>query len=41
MGKEVKVYKSIKDIKVCLEDDICDVGSLIPDFLISVKEIFQ
>ncbi len=39
--KEVKVYKSIKEIKVCLEDDICDVGNLIPDFLIPVHEIFQ
>ena len=39
--KEVKVYKSIKEIKICLEDDICDVGDVIPDFYITVNEIFQ
>lgn len=39
--KEIKIYKSIKDIKVCLEDDICDVGDIIPDFQITVNEIFQ
>jgi len=39
--KEVKVYKSIKEVKICLEDDICDVGDLIPNFQITVNEIFQ
>lgn len=39
--KEVKVYKSIKEIKICLEDDICDVGDVIPDFYMTVNEIFQ
>jgi len=39
--KEVKVYKSIRDIKICLDGDICDVGEVIPDFQISVNEIFS
>jgi Uma2 family endonuclease len=38
--KEVKIYKSIKDIKICLDNDVCDAGDVIPDFQIRVDEIF-
>ena len=38
--KEVKIYKSIKDIKICLDNDVCDAGDVIPGFQIRVDEIF-
>jgi len=38
--KEVKIYKSIKDIKICLDNDVCDARDVIPDFQIRVDEIF-
>jgi Uma2 family endonuclease len=39
--EEVKVYHSIKDIKVCNGSDQCEAGSVIPGFSISVKSLFQ
>lgn len=39
--KEVKIYNSPKNIKVCSEHDLCDVGTIIPDFKISVVDLFK
>ena len=39
--KEVKVYKSIKEVKICLKDDFCEAGDVIPDFNITVNKIFN
>lgn len=38
--QKVKVYYSPKQIKICTDKDICDGGSAITDFQISVEEIF-
>lgn len=38
--KKVKVYRSIRDIKVCFGEDICSATPVLPDFEISVNDIF-
>ncbi len=38
--KQVKVYFSVKEIKVCTDSDVCETKEVIPDFQISVNEIF-
>lgn len=38
--KEVRIYTSPKLVKICTDHDICDAGEAIPDFQISVSEIF-
>ena len=38
--KQVKVYHSIRDIQVCLGDDVCSAAPVLPDFSISVNDIF-
>lgn len=38
--KQVKVYHSIRDITVCFGDDICSATPVLPDFQISVNDIF-
>jgi Uma2 family endonuclease len=39
--KVVKVYKSIREVAICLENDECDAVPVIPNFKISVNEIFE
>lgn len=38
--KQVKVYRSIRDIQVCFGDDVCSAAPVLPDFSISVNDIF-
>lgn len=38
--KQVKIYHSIRDITVCLGDDVCSAAPVLPDFQITVNEIF-
>lgn len=38
--KQVKVYHSIRDITVCFGDDVCSAAPVLPDFQITVNEIF-
>jgi Uma2 family endonuclease len=39
--KKVEVYHSVKDIKVCLENDICSAAPVISDLSISVQSLLQ
>ncbi|MFN0050090.1 MAG: Uma2 family endonuclease [Cytophagales bacterium] len=39
--KEVKVYTSIRDIKICLEQDICSASPALPDFELVTEQIFE
>lgn len=36
----VYVYTSRRDVKICLENDICSAAPVLPDFQISVKDLF-
>jgi Uma2 family endonuclease len=38
--KKVEVYTSIQDVKICFGDNICSAKPVMPDFNISVNEIF-
>lgn len=38
--KKVEVYRSVKDVTICLNEDICAANPVLPDFEISVKELF-
>ncbi len=38
--KQVKVYRSVRDITVRFGDDICSAAPVLPDFEMSVNEIF-
>jgi Uma2 family endonuclease len=38
--KKVEVYTSIQDVKICFGDNICSAAPVMPDFNISVNEIF-
>ena len=37
----VEVYTSVRDIKVCLEQDICSAAPVLDDFQISVDELLK
>jgi Uma2 family endonuclease len=37
----VKVYYSTKAVKICSGKDICDTGSVLPNFQMTVDEIFK
>ncbi len=39
--KEIRIYTSSKQVKIYTDNDICDAGDVIPDFRISVREIFE
>lgn len=39
--KEVKIYHSIKNIQVCNGNDVCEFGDVIPDFQITVEDLFK
>ncbi len=38
--KKVEVYTSIRDVKICFGDDMCSAAPVVPDFTISVREVF-
>ncbi|MCS7014086.1 MAG: Uma2 family endonuclease [Chloroherpetonaceae bacterium] len=40
MRKKVSVFTSPKEVKICTDDDICSAAPAIPDFQISVNQIF-
>lgn len=37
----VEVYTSVKNVKICLEDDICSAEPVLDDFKISVNELLK
>ncbi len=39
--KMVYVYTSRRNVKVCLEDDICSTSPVLPDFEIVVSEMLS
>lgn len=39
-SKVVYVYTSRKSVKICTDDDICSVNPVLPEFEISVNQIF-
>ncbi len=39
--KTVKLYNSPKQIKICTDSDLCEALKVLPNFQISVNEIFQ
>ncbi len=39
--KKVEVYTSIRDVKICFDNDICTASPLMEDFSISVNAIFN
>lgn len=38
--KKVEIYTSIQVVKICFGDNICSAAPVMPDFNISVNEIF-
>lgn len=40
-SKAVYVYTSRREVKICIEDDICSAKPVLPDFEISVDTIFE
>ena len=38
--KAIYVYTSRRDVKICIEDDICSAKPVLPDFEISANQIF-
>lgn len=38
--KKVEVHRSIRDVKMCFEEDICSAAPVLPDFQISVNALF-
>lgn len=38
--QKVEVYRSLKEVQICLGDDICSADPVLPDFAISVSDIF-
>jgi Uma2 family endonuclease len=39
--KQVHVYQSLKKMEVCINDDVCSASPVLPDFSISVSELFK
>ena len=38
--KEVHVYSSRREVKICIENDICSANPVLPEFEIGVDELF-
>lgn len=38
--KQVHVYRSPKDVEICLEKDLCSAAPVLPDFVINVDSLF-
>jgi Uma2 family endonuclease len=41
VGQKVWVFTSPKDVKICTGDDVCSAAPAVPDFQLSVNQIFQ
>ncbi|MEM7181359.1 MAG: Uma2 family endonuclease, partial [Spirochaetota bacterium] len=39
--QEVKIYYSDKQVRICNEKDTCDVGEILPEFSVTIPEIFS
>jgi Uma2 family endonuclease len=39
--QKVEVYTSIRDVKLCYAEDICSAAPVLPDFQISVNDLFS
>jgi hypothetical protein len=37
--KKVEVYRSLRDISICFDSDICSAAPVLPDFQISVDKL--
>jgi Uma2 family endonuclease len=37
----VRVYASLKELKICTDEDVCSAAPVVPDFTLKVKDIFQ
>ena len=37
----VKIYTSIKNVTICTDDDICSAAPVVPEFAISIQDIFK
>jgi Uma2 family endonuclease len=37
--KKVEVYRSLRDVTICYEADVCSAAPVLPDFSISVNEL--
>lgn len=37
----VKIYTSIKNVTICTDDDICSAAPIVPEFAISIQDIFK
>lgn len=38
--QKVEVYHSVKEVRICTGDDICSAAPVLPDFEISVRDLF-
>ena len=38
--KLIEIYTSRRDVKICIEDDVCSAAPVLPDFEIKVSELF-
>lgn len=38
--QKVEVYRSVRDVTICFDDDVCSAAPVLPDFEISVRELF-
>jgi Uma2 family endonuclease len=41
VGQKVWVFTSPKDVKICTGDDVCSAAPAVPDFQLSVNQIFS
>lgn len=39
--KEVRVYASPKEVKICTDSDLCSIGEINPELSISVSDLFK
>jgi Uma2 family endonuclease len=39
--KEVHVYTSRRNVKICIENDICSASPVLPEFEISIEKLFD
>ena len=38
--QKVEVYRSVRDVTICFDDDVCSAAPVLADFEISVRELF-
>jgi Uma2 family endonuclease len=39
-AQKVEVYHSLKDVKICLAEDVCSAAPVLPDFELTVEALF-